>query len=156
MITWFDAVLVTLLAAATALGALRGLAGLAWGVGCVAVCFLSNFFFAGWPALVLAAVLGVGIAWGARRLNAERQGAELEIWHLGAGALGGLLIGTVLIGTLALSLPIDPVTNQYPSSSLPTAVHDAVANSYLKDRFFKVFTADNSLKTLFIPDYSRR
>ncbi|MFC6661645.1 hypothetical protein [Deinococcus multiflagellatus] len=33
MITWFDALLVTLWAVLTALGARRGLAGLAWGVG---------------------------------------------------------------------------------------------------------------------------
>ena len=32
VITWFDALLVTLLAAMTALGARRGLAGLVWGV----------------------------------------------------------------------------------------------------------------------------
>ncbi|WP_293909419.1 hypothetical protein [Deinococcus sp.] len=151
MITWFDAVLITLLAATTALGARRGLAGLVWGVGCVVVCFLSNVLFAGWPALPLAALLGFAVAWFARRLV-----IQAEPWHLVAGAVGGLLLGAVLVGTLALSLPIDPVTNQYPSDGLPLAVHNAVSSSYIKSNLFGVFSGNNTVKTLLIPDFSRR
>ncbi|WP_420594430.1 hypothetical protein [Deinococcus sp.] len=151
MITWFDALLVTLLAAATALGALRGLAGLVWGVGGVAVCFLCNALFAGWPALPVALVLGLGVAWAARQVSVSMGGA-LEVWHVALGGLGGLLIGAVLIGSLALGLPIDPVSNQYPSSALPAAVQEAVSRSYIQMRLFPVFEGSSALQTLLIPD----
>ncbi|AWN24438.1 hypothetical protein DKM44_03025 [Deinococcus irradiatisoli] len=150
--TWFDALLVTLLAATTALGARRGLAGLAWGVGCVAVCFVSNALFRGWAALPVALLLGFGAAWIARRL----LGPVLETWHLAAGAVGGFLLGAVLVGALALDFPIDQLSNQYPSNNLPPSVHDAVVNSYLKQTLFRVFDGSNALKILLIPDFSQR
>lgn len=152
MITWFDALLVTLLAATTALGARRGLAGLAWGVGCVAVCFLSNFLFRGWAALPVAALLGFGVAWLAQRLLGPLQ----ETWHLASGAVGGFVLGLVLIGTLTLNFPIDPVNNQYPSNALPTTLHNAVVDSYIKKQIFGVFGGNTSLKTLLIPDYTSK
>ncbi len=151
MITWFDALLVTLLAAATALGARRGLAGLAWGVGGVAVCFLSNFLFSGWPALLAAALLGTGVVWLSQRL-----GPGQETWQLASGAVGGLLLGAVLVGSLALDFPIDRVTNQYPATSLPPSVQNAVVNSYLKQTLFQVYSGNNALKTLLIPDFAQK
>ncbi len=80
----------------------------------------------------------------------------METWHLMAGAVGGFLIGAVLVGTLALDFPIDQLSNQYPSNSLPTSVHDAVVNSYLKQTLFQVFDGSNLLKILLIPDFSQR
>lgn len=152
MITWFDALLVTLLAATTALGARRGLAGLAWGVGVVAVCFACNALLRGWAALPAALLLGFGVAWLARRLI----GPVTETWHLMAGAVGGFLAGAVLVGSLALGFPIDPVGRQYPANTLPPSIHDAVVNSYLKQELFPVFSGGGVLKTLLIPDFTRR
>ena len=152
MITWFDALLVTLLAATTALGARRGLAGLAWGAGVVAVCFVCNVLFRGWAALPAALLLGFGVAWLARRLI----GPVIETWHLGVGAVGGLLAGGVLVGSLALGFPIDTVSNQYPAGTLAPSVHDAVVNSYLKQELFPVFGGSSLLKTLLIPDFNQR
>lgn len=151
MITWFDALLVTLLALAAALGARRGLAGLAWGLGVVAVCFISNFFLHGWPALVLALLLGYGAAWLAQRLI----GPALETWQIAVGAVGGLLVGLVLVGSLALDFPVG-ADNQYPTNKLPISVHDAVVNSYVQKTLFPVFSGNDALKTLLIPDYSQR
>ncbi|GAA4006025.1 hypothetical protein GCM10022631_16710 [Deinococcus rubellus] len=152
MITWFDALLVTLLAATTALGARRGLAGLAWGVGIVAVCFVCNALLSGWVALPAALLLGFGVAWLARRL----VGPVIETWHLAVGAVGGFLAGLVLVGSLALGFPIDPVSNQYPAGTLPPSIHDAVVNSYLKQELFPVFGSKSALRTLLIPDFNRR
>ncbi|WP_241191147.1 hypothetical protein [Deinococcus psychrotolerans] len=151
MITWFDALLVTLLALTAALGARRGLAGLAWGLGVVAVCFVSNFFLHGWPALVLALVLGFGVAWFSQRLI----GPALETWHIALGALGGLIAGLVLVSSLALGFPIG-TDNQYPTNKLPPSVHDAVVNSYVQKILFPVFNGNDALKTLLIPDFSQR
>lgn len=151
MITWFDALLVTLLALAAALGARRGLAGLAWGLGVVAACFVSNSFLHGWPAVVLALLLGFGVTWLAQRLISP----ALETWHIAVGTVGGLLVGLVLVGSLALDFPIGR-DNQYPTNTLPPSVHDAVVNSYLQKTLFPVFSGNDALKTLLIPDYTRR
>lgn len=105
MITWFDALLVTLWAAVTALGARRGLGGLAWGLGGVAACFLANSLSGNAPvALIIGAAIAVGVGTAVTR---RIQNPLDQPWHLGAGALGGFALGGVLIATLALSFPMD-------------------------------------------------
>ncbi|GAA0513925.1 hypothetical protein [Deinococcus depolymerans] len=159
MITWFDALLVTLWAVLTALGARRGLAGLAWGVAGVAVCFLANSLGAGAPAaLILAVLLAFGTAAAIGRLIP----APLEQpWHLGAGALGGFLLGGLLISTVALGFPMDVKVDArgtratYPSASLPPALYTAVRNSALQGSLRSVWSGGAALKTLVIPDQTR-
>lgn len=159
VITWFDALLVTLWAVLTALGARRGLAGLAWGAAGVAVCFLANSLGAGAPAsLILAALLGLGTAVAISRLIP----APLEQpWHLGAGALGGFLLGGLLISAVSLGFPMDVKVDArgaratYPSASLPPALYDAVRNSALQGSLRGVWSGGPALKTLLIPDQTR-
>ncbi|WP_291430160.1 hypothetical protein [Deinococcus sp.] len=159
MITWFDALLVTLWAVFTALGARRGLAGLVWGVGGVAICFLANSLATGAPgAVVIAALLGVGLAIATGRLIP----APLEQpWHLGVGALGGFLLGGLLISTLALGFPMDVRVDAsgtratYPSASLPEAVYRGVRDSALQSNLRGVWSGSRALKTLLIPDQAR-
>lgn len=160
MITWFDALLVTLLAVTTALGARRGLAGLAWGLGGVAACFVANVLAATpLAAACVALLLGGGLALGTRRLLPAPLG---QPWHMGVGALGGLTLGGVLIAALALGFPLDvrmtPSGPQgtYPSANLPPALYDAVRNSALKTSLRGVWGSNAALKTLLIPDQARR
>ncbi|PTA67780.1 hypothetical protein C8263_11630 [Deinococcus arcticus] len=156
--TWFDALLVTLWAVLTALGARRGLAGLAWGAGGLAACFLANALVDSPAAALLAALLGVGVAVATLRLIPT----PLEHpWHLGAGALGGFLLGGALISALALGFPLDvKVGTQgtravYPSASLQPALYRAVRDSALQGSLRSVWGSSPALKTLLIPDQTR-
>ncbi|WP_328774746.1 hypothetical protein [Deinococcus aquaedulcis] len=158
MITWFDALLVTLWAVLTALGARRGLAGLAWGVGGLAACFLANALVGGAAAALLAALLGVGIAVMTLRLIPT----PLEHpWHLGAGALGGFLLGGTLISALALGFPLDVKVGTegrravYPSASLQLGLQSAVRDSVVQSSLRGVWGSSPALKTLLIPDQAR-
>lgn len=155
MITWFDALLVTVWAVVTALGARRGLPGLLWGVGGVAACLLINLLAGGLP---LAAGLAVGL--GAALALALRRGtaAPGRPWHGLAGGLGGAALGGVLVATLTLGFPIEVRvgtqgrTGVYPSTRLPTALYTAVNRSVLKDSLMGVWDAGAGLRTLLVPD----
>ncbi|GGM18790.1 hypothetical protein [Deinococcus aerophilus] len=159
MITWFDALLVTLWAVLTALGARRGLAGLAWGLGGVAVCLLANALVGGALAAgLMALLLSVGGAFVISRLipNPLEQP-----WHLLAGAVGGFALGGVLISTLALGFPLDVRVTAagrsgvYPSASLPPAIYHAVHDSAVQSGLRQVWGAGPALKILLIPDQVR-
>ncbi|MBZ9750897.1 hypothetical protein GO986_21105 [Deinococcus sp. HMF7620] len=156
--TWFDALLVTLWAVITALGARRGLAGLAWGVGGLAAAFLANALVGGPLAALLSAALGVGIATVILRLVPM----PLENpWHLGAGAVGGFVLGGVLISTLALGFPLDVKVGTegkrgvYPSPSLPPVLYRAVSGSAVQNGLRSVWGGSPALKTLLMPDQAR-
>ncbi|WP_272976534.1 hypothetical protein [Deinococcus geothermalis] len=159
MITWFDALLVTLWAAVTALGARRGLSGLLWGSGSIVVCLLANVLSrAALPALALAGLLGTGLAVLTRRLLPTPLDHPL---HLAAGALGGFALGAVLVATLTLGFPIELQvgpqgrTGVYPSTSLPPILYAAVNSSVLKDSLMRVWDASPLLQTLIVPDQTR-
>ncbi|MDV6376078.1 hypothetical protein [Deinococcus arenicola] len=159
MITWFDALLVTLWAVITALGARRGLAGLAWGLLGVTICFLVNSLGGTLVASVGALLLSLGSAVMIVRLLPN---ASHEPWHLLAGAGGGLALGGVLVATLALGFPLDVrVTPSgpagvYPSQSLPLQLYEAVRNSAIQNGLRRVWGGNTALRTLLIPDQSRR
>ncbi|AKH17465.1 hypothetical protein [Deinococcus soli (ex Cha et al. 2016)] len=160
MITWFDALLVTLWAAVTALGARRGLGGLAWGLGGVAACFLANSLSGNAPvALIIGAAIAVGVG---TAVTHRIQNPLDQPWHLGAGALGGFALGGVLIATLALSFPLDVQVDArgsrgvYPSVSLPPALYTAVRGSALQNGLRGVWSGNAAVKTLLIPDQTRR
>lgn len=151
--TWLDLVLVTLLALITAVGARRGLAGLLWGVGAVAACWLSNVL-AGPAALLVSAVLGVGLAVSTLRFE-QRQDIERPAWHALLGGLGGALFGVVCVCALALGFPLQVRGNQqmYPSpETLTGPLYSALKDSYIQNSLQKVWVADGLLQTLLIPD----
>lgn len=159
MITWFDALLVTVWAVVTALGARRGLAGLAWGLGGVVACFLANLLARGAvAAAVLALLLGAILAAGTRRLVRQPLGGP---WTAGAGALGGFALGGVLVAALTLGFPIElrvggqGRTGVYPSTSLPPVLYSAINNSVLKGSLTRVWQASPVLRTLLVPDQAR-
>lgn len=154
MITVFDALLVSLWAAVTALGARRGLGGAAWGVLGLTVCFVVNLVAPdGAVAVVMALLLGLGAVLVARRLIRDPL---TEPWHLLAGGLGGFVLGAVLVGTLALGFPIQDTGDQrfYPSRNLPGALFTPVFNSYIRQTLNGVWepTSNSALRTLLIPD----
>ncbi len=154
MITVFDALLVSLWAAVTALGARRGLGGAAWGVLGLTVCFLVNLVAPdGAVAVVMSLLLGLGAVLAARRLIREPL---TEPWHLLVGGLGGFVLGAVLVGTLALSFPIQTLGDirRYPSSDLPTALYNPVFNSYIRQSLNGIWgpASNPALRTLLIPD----
>ena len=159
MITWFDALLVTLLAAMTALGARRGLAGLAWGVVGVLGILVANALGLGvLPAVIVALVLSVVCAVAISRLI--RNPLE-EAWHLVAGAAGGLLLGAVLAGSLVLGFPREVrVTPQglrtdYPATTLSPTLYDAVRGSAIQEALRGVWTRPSPVQKLLIPDQPR-
>ena len=156
VITWFDALLVTLWAVVTALGARRGLAGLAWGLGGVAVCLLANLLTrAAIPAALLALLLALALSFVIRRLIPDPFRLP---WFLGAGAVGGFLLGAVLVVTLTLGFPIgirisaEGRAGVYPSTSLPPFVYTAVSNSALLQRLTPVWRGNRALQLLVVPD----
>ncbi|MFC5847190.1 hypothetical protein [Deinococcus petrolearius] len=160
MITWFDALLVTLLAAMTALGARRGLAGLAWGVLGVLGILVANALGLGVvPALLVALVLSVAGALAIGRL--VRNPLE-EVWHLVAGAAGGLLLGAVLAGSLALGFPYElratpkeGLVRAYPATTLSPTLYDAVGGSVIQNALRGVWTRPSLAQKFLIPDQPR-
>lgn len=159
VITWFDALLVTLWAVIAALGARRGLAGLTWGLLGVTICFLVNSLGSTLVASVGALLLSLGSAVMTLRLLPT---PPEQPWHLLAGAGGGLVLGGVLVAALALGFPLDVrvtpdgATGVYPSLSLSPRLYEAVQNSALQNSLRGVWGGNTALKTLLIPDQSRR
>lgn len=156
VITWFDALLVTLWAVVTALGARRGLAGLAWGLGGVLVCFVSNLLArAAIPAAILTLLLSLALSVGVRRLLTDPLSRP---WFPVVGGLGGFALGAVLVMTLTLGFPIgirvgtEGKTGIYPSVSLPPFLYSAVDNSALKNRLSGVWQGGRAVQLLLVPD----
>ncbi len=155
MITWFDALLVTLLAAITTMGIRRGLAGAVWAVFTLVALLVVNLF-SPLPlvALILAAALGLVAAWGAQRLMPE---PVTQFWQLGVGGVGGLVLGAVVVAALSLSFPIRVIGSQgsYPSNTLPGPVYYGVYNSYFVSHLSSVWSGNKLLRLLLIPDRAR-
>lgn len=154
--TWFDALLVTLLAATTALGARRGLAGLAWGVCALLVAFMTNYLGLGaLLAGIMALILGALVAFAISRVIAEPLQRP---WHMLVGGLGGLLLGGVLMSALALSFPMTmratPTGKQalYPSPDLAPGLYEAVSKSAIQNALRGVWQASVATQTLLVPD----
>lgn len=140
-LTWFDVLLVVLMAGTIVIGARRGVAGLVAGV---AMLFL-------WPLLSilgqLEALLGFflalagGWAIGLLARYAYATGivnATSDLARTLLGGLGGALMGAALVVVLALSFPITstPSAGQgafaYPSDALPTWLRQGVDRSAIQ------------------------
>lgn len=156
VITWFDALLVTLLAVVTALGARRGLAGFAWGIGGLITVFVANSLGLGvGVSTLLALALGAAFGWAISRLIQDPQS---QPWFIALGGLGGLILGGILISTLALNFPIEiRATTQgkqgvYPSTNLTPSLYEAVHNSAIQNALQGVWGAGKPARTLLVPD----
>lgn len=154
MITWFDALLITVWAAVTALGMRRGLEGLVWALFAVLAVFASNFAPSPVGGALLALVLGFGAAWAARRVCWE---VAPRGWHLALGGVGGAALGLAVTAALALALPVRVVGSrgEYPSSTLPPAIYDATFGSLIVRDVTGLFGGGEAVKRLLLPDQAR-
>lgn len=151
MITWFDAILVTLWAAVTVVALRRGLAGGLWAILAVGALWLCNL--APQPAVAVAfgVLLSFLAAWLAGR--AFRR-IPAQVWHLWAGGVGGAALGLVAVTTLALGFPIK--LGLYPSDRLPAPLYYAVYNSLFVQQLTGLFGAAPAVRRLVAPDQVRR
>lgn len=134
--SWLDLVLVAVVAAVTALGAHRRLAGLFVGVGGVLLLHPLLLLAKANPFLALLGALlaGLGLSLVGRRLLQQKRGAIVLTRAL--GGLGGLALGLALMLSLVTSLPIqrnpaNPTELFYPPRNLPTPIASAVLDSRL-------------------------
>lgn len=159
MYTWFDALLVTLLAIVTALGVQRGLIGLVWGLATLLICLLANAMLPN-PVLaaLLALALSVGVAYVCVRLIPQPHDLP---WARLAGGLGGFALGTLLVAALTLNFPLEVrrtaqgETATYPATTLPEPLHSAVERSIIKEGLMGVWESSRVLRLLVIPDRAR-
>ncbi len=150
MITWFDAILVTVWAAVTVVALRRGLAGGLWAVFVALALWLCNVAPQPAVATALGLVLGFAAAWAAAR--ALRR-LPPQVWHLWVGGLGGGALGLVVVATLALGFPIK--LGLYPSDRLPAPVYYAVYNSLFVQNLTGLFGAPKAVRRLVVPDQAR-
>lgn len=158
--TWFDALLVTLLAMITAFGARNGLTGLFWGISGVAICLIVNIFNLGLiVSLVLAVLLGGGIAFAMSRLVGTAADQPLSLL---LGGIGGACMGFLLVVTLALSFPIelkntaDSQQVVYPSTKLAAPLRQGIGESFVVKQAAGAWNGSSMVKTLFVPDRVKR
>ncbi len=134
--TWVDAVLVLILAVATALGAQRRFVGLVVGVG--AVLLLKPLLVVGSrsPALAIAAAVlgGVLLSVLSRRLSSP--GVRQRWTSMVAGGAGGLLLGLALMVAFVTALPVERIQDEqvaiyYPARTLPFGMYPTLQRSPL-------------------------
>lgn len=157
MITWFDALLVTLLAILTALGARRGLSGFIWGLSSIAICLIAGALSISlWFAVGLAFLLSIAATFAISRLIIDPLGSPLFV---PLGALGGFILGVLMISALALGFPLERQhTSQglklaYPSTNMPPALFNAINTSAIKTNLHVIWNSNSILKALVIPDH---
>jgi hypothetical protein len=140
--TWFDIILVVLLAGIMVLGARRGVAGLVAGLVAVFAWPIVNVLGRIEPLIgfVLALVAGWFVV-GTLARNAYATGfisASSDAARTILGGLGGTLMGLGLVVALALSFPITstpsagPGAFSYPSDALPSWLREGVNRSAIQ------------------------
>ena len=147
MLTWFDAILVTLWAAVTVVALRRGLWGGVWALAAVVALWMCNAAPQPAVAVALGLALGFAVAWAARRAFG---GVPARAWHWAAGGVGGCGLGLVVVTTLALGFPIK--LGLYPSDQLPASVYYAVYNSLFVQSLTGLFGAAPAVRRLVAPD----
>ncbi|MFN8510493.1 MAG: hypothetical protein U0Z75_08075 [Deinococcaceae bacterium] len=148
-ITWFDAMLVTLWAGITVLGAKRGFRGVVWIASLLVL----------WPivtavsaqtaifALPLSIALGVLAVYIPQFFFKKTNSESLQTT---LGGISGITIGFILVSAIALSFPIK---RGYPSNTLPINLYQAIAGSWIvKAVGNPIFEGSNTLKRYVIPD----
>lgn len=133
-VTWIDALLVLIVAAATAMGAKRRLVGLVVGVG--AVLLLKPLLVVGSrsPALALIAALVGGLLLAVISQRIGSPGNRQRWPGMVAGGFGGLLLGLAIVVALVTSLPIErnvanPREIYYPPRNAPGSLSTVLQRS---------------------------
>lgn len=134
--TWVDAVLVVIVAVATAYGAQRRLVGLVVGVG--AVLLLKPLLVVGTRSPVLAIVAAVlgGVLLAVLSQRLSSPGMRQRWPSMVAGGAGGLLLGLALLVAFVTALPIErSVSDQraiyYPPVNAPFGMSSTLQASPL-------------------------
>ena len=169
-VTWFDLIMMTLLAGVVVIGARRGVAGLVAGLGAVLAWVVINIVAGVEPllGLFLGAATGFGLAMLAKYINtipAFQTGSELV--SLALGAVGGLILGLGLVAALSLGFPTrqNPSTGKffYPSDSLPNWIYDGVNQSVIQTSLSKgrnngglgIWSSSKTIRAFLLPDRNR-
>ncbi len=167
--TWFDALLVTVMGMVAGLGMRHGAMGLCWSLFVLAAAYAANVLGAAlglWPALVLALVLGTAATLLPQALLPEGSPSGLTYAVSLQGILGlagASVLGAVLAGAVALSFPLMPridaagVHYIYPSPEVPPPLQQAVHDSALQERLHLLWDASGggALQPLLLPDWPR-
>jgi hypothetical protein len=171
--TWFDWLLVILMAGVIVIGARRGVAGLVAGVVMLFLWPILNLLGRLEPLLGFVLALAGGWAVGLLSRYAYATGiinATSDVARTLLGGLGGVLMGAALMVVLALSFPITstPSAGQgafsYPSDALPNWLRQGVDQSAIQ-RFLSDPPASGGLglwrnsafvKLFVVPDRSGR
>jgi hypothetical protein len=170
--TWFDLVMITLLAGVVVIGARRGVAGLVAGLGAMLVWAIVNIVAGVEPllGLLLAAGAGFGLAMLAKYFNTLPIFQTDSEWvSIGLGAVGGLILGLGLVAALSLGFPTRPNPSAgrggffYPSDSLPNWIYDGVKQSVIQQTLSKgrnngglgIWTSSKTIRAFLLPDRNR-
>jgi hypothetical protein len=169
-LTFFDSILIVLLAGCTVIGLRRGVAGLVVGVGVFPVWFILNVIGGIHPLVGFVLALFAGWLLGQLSKMLHTTGtisAASDTARAVMGGTGGLLLGMGLVAALALSFqtkatPVNgPGSFVYPSrDNLPTLIADGVHDSkivlWLSSRSANgglgVWNAAPVVRTLLVPD----
>jgi hypothetical protein len=169
-VTWFDLVMMTLLAGVVVIGARRGVTGLVAGLGALLVWAIINIVAGVEPllGLLLAAGAGFGLATLAKYLNTiPAFQTSTELLSTVLGAVGGLILGLGLVAALSLGFPSrqNPATGQlfYPSNNLPNWIYDGVYKSVIQSSLSKgrkegglgIWTSSKTIRAFLLPDRNR-
>lgn len=164
--TWFDALLVTLLGMLAALGLRHGVVGLVWSVLAVLAAYTANLLgpTLGPLGAVLAALgLGLVATLSAKALQKEdalSYGLQPAPGQALLGLLGAAALGGVVIAAVALAFPLSPrveaggVRYIYPAPELQPALYQAVNGSVIKNRLMPLWEKPASpWHTLLLPNW---
>lgn len=156
VMTWFDALLITVWALIAALGFRRGLGGLIWGLGSAAVAYGLGKVGLGWlPSSVIATLVAAALGFGVQNWL---EFADEYIWQRVLGGVGGVLLGGLLVSAIALGMPLRYQGSKliYPSDKLPMLLQQGVKESYVRTKLMPLWHANSPLKTVFAPDQVKK
>lgn len=168
-LTWFDALLIALLAGTTVIGMRRGLAGLFAALGGLALWPLLNWLGFIHPVVALVLALGLGTVLGQLARSFVTWPAftyVTEVTQAALGGLGGLVLGLGLVAALALSFPIRPNPAagpgqfRYPSDNLAPWLGATVERSLIQRLLtnprrqggLNIWRGSPAVRALLVPD----
>lgn len=165
--TWFDALLVTLLGMLAALGLRQGVGSLVWAVLAVLAAYIANLLqpvLGPLGAVLAALMLGLGATLGAQALqkaNTLSYGLQPAPWQALLGLLSTAALGTVTIAAIALAFPLSPrvdaggVRYVYPAPELQPGLYRAVNQSVIKNKLMPLWDSPPSpWHTLLLPGWA--
>jgi hypothetical protein len=169
-VTWFDLIMITLLAGVVVIGARRGVAGLVAGIGAMFAWVMINIVAGVEPllGLFLGAATGFGLAMLAKYINTiPAFQTSSETVSMALGAVGGLILGLGLVAALSLGFPtrLNPVNGSflYPSDGLPNWIRDGVDQSVIQRTLstgrskggLGIWSSSKTIRAFLLPDRNR-